>query len=273
MDNLADKKYWDHVYKGQKANIVALGKKEEKPSWAIKSAITDFGGFLLWNIIFKRYLPIDEKIKIMEIGSAPGKYLIRFNKELKYEPYGVELSDTGYRLNVKNFEEAGLKTENVIKSDFTDQIFQKKYEEHFDVIYSRGFIEHFTDPSKAIDYHLALLKRGGFLVIIIPNLKGINYYLAKLTNPISFSKHNFNIMNYKKFKNLFDRRDLEPLCCRYFGVFNFGLFNADKKWKEFILLWLRRFQYLLNFVFFTLRKIDLESGLFSPYLIYIGKKK
>jgi 2-polyprenyl-3-methyl-5-hydroxy-6-metoxy-1,4-benzoquinol methylase len=43
--------------------------------------------------------------------------------------------------------------------------------EAFDVVLSGGFIEHFTDVAAIVQKHLQLLKPGGRLVVMIPNLK------------------------------------------------------------------------------------------------------
>ena len=49
----------------------------------------------------------------------------------------------------------------------------------FDVVMSRGFIEHFDEPSSVVDRHLDLLKPGGLLVVSIPNLRGVNGLLTR----------------------------------------------------------------------------------------------
>lgn len=270
MDNLTNKQYWDDFYK----NLKKSDGKSFFQKYFPQPKVANYSNYLLWNDILSRYLPKERGLKILEIGSAPGGYLINFHKKFSYLPYGVENSDEGYKINCQKFENAELDPKNIINADVFSGDFQKKYGSFFDIVYSRGFIEHFEDTKKVITCHLNLLKKGGTLVIIIPNLRGLNFYLANFFNKESLKKHNLKIMDKKIFYNIFCGEGLKTLFCDYYGVFNFGLFNTINIFAKFLHRICMIFQYLLNFIFRTLFKNKpLEHRYFSPYLIYIGRKK
>lgn len=64
-----------------------------------------------------------------------------------------EYSPVGAKLNRENFKDWGLNPEHVIESDFFADDFQSAYRAQFDVVISRGFIEHFTSLQPVIDAH------------------------------------------------------------------------------------------------------------------------
>lgn len=273
MKEFAKKEYWDSVYQnmgrdgGPESFWGALKK-------SIKNNSRDYSNYLMWGILIPKFLPKNKDVKIIEIGCAPGKYLINFNKIFGYEPHGIEYTTSGVNITRQNFIKAGLKPENIISGDFFDNDFQNEYKESFGVVFSRGFIEHYEDVKSVVEKHLNLLMRGGYLVISIPNLSGINGVISKILNVDSFLLHNTSIMDITKFEKLFDFNDLEKLYCDYVGVFSFGLFNTNSRSKYYFYRIMLLVQRPLDWLLRVLFKDNLfKSKYTSPYLLYIGKKK
>jgi len=257
-ERMTKKEYWDSVYSEKKRDGFKMPKFLKTVCYSER---------VLWNGIFQKYLPKIPGLKILEIGSAPGGNLIKFHQRFGYEPYGVEYSKKGVEINRRKFRAVGINPDNVIFSDFLSDEFQSKYKEAFDVVISRGVLEHFLKPEKIIKAHINLLVKKGYLIIVIPNLRGINRFLQSLFNKKVVSLHNLEIMDQEKFRGLFPEDRLEVLHCGYFGTFNFGLFRD--RWRIFDLL-----QWKLNlFLYLLLGNRGVEGKFTSPYLIYIGKKK
>ncbi len=230
---------------------------------------------LLWNVIYKNHLPKKAGAKVLEVGSAPGDFLVRLSETFEFVPYGIEYSDKGVNLNRQVFAENNINPNNVIHGDFLSDEFHKRYAGYFDMVISRGFIEHFTDAKSIVEKHLNLLAKGGVLVISIPNLRGFNYLLARMFHKEVLAMHNLTIMRKQEFKELFDRQRLSPLFCNHYGTFNFGLFNArDNSLSQWLLGLCMKFQVTLNFAFrLLLGEKGAESSSFSPALIFIGVKR
>jgi SAM-dependent methyltransferase len=67
----------------------------------------------------------------------------------------------------------------------------------FDLVYSLGVIEHFSDPLPMIRRHVELAKPGGLVVLGVPSLLGINLPILRLTRPELFSSHNLRTMDIR----------------------------------------------------------------------------
>lgn len=274
MKKLAEKSYWDSIYHndmkmgGSTQSIFSVLKKN------IKHLTRDYSNYVLWEVLCKKYLPYNKEYKVIEVGCAPGKYLINFHKSHGYVPYGVEYSEKGVEITKENFKHAHLNQNNVIHTDFFDEGFQVEHKEKYDVVFSRGFIEHFDDVPRIVDLHSNLLRKGGYIVIMIPNLSGVNKIVARLLNQTSFNLHNTSIMNKETFTALFSESIYDRLYCGYVGLFSVGLFNTDKKWKYYtyrlLLLIQRPFDALLRLCF---PEGDVVSAYTSPYLLCIAQKK
>ncbi len=274
MKKLSEKNYWDSAYENitannLKINLSFLGKFKS----FIKHISRDYSYHVLSQLYLK-YLPKDSNLKIIEIGCAPGRHLINFHKQFGYEPYGVEYSENGYSLARNNFLKEGLNPENIIKADFFDEEFQSKNQKKYDLVFSRGFIEHFDDVNKVVDNHMSLLGDRGYLIVSIPNIRGLNYYILKLSNYSSLITHNFSIMDKDVFYELFENKGLDSLYCDYVGTFSFGLFNTNKKWKYYLwrisLVLQRPFDFIWRVIF---GGYHIKNKYTSPYLFFIGRKK
>ena len=260
MQRLTTKEYWDSLYAGAKA-------KMPKPKRLRFLRTICYSERILWNNIFKKYLPKEKSLKILEVGSAPGDRLIKLHQLFGYTPYGVEYTKNGANLNRKKFILHNIDPNNVIWADFFSDDFQQKYKEYFDIVISRGFLEHFSNAKEAVQKHINLLRPQGTLIVIIPNLRGFNKFLQSFLCKEAIAMHNLGIMERQEFSELFEGIGLKILYCNYFGTFNFGLFRNRKKICDYL-------QWLLNIIFYLLfRNRGFENKFFSPYLIFIGRKR
>jgi len=285
---LSGKEYWDSLYEPRRSQgsralsengLKILLKKIIGPKaleYIHEYVIRSYADYFLWDVIYKKYLPKAGGLKVLEIGSAPGEALVRLKKEFGLVPYGLEYSRAGAELNKAAFISHNINPDNAIYGDFFSDDFHKKYRGYFDIVISHGFIEHFTEVKDVVEKHIDLLAEEGRLIISIPNFRGINYILAWFFHKWFLPMHNLNIMRKKAFSQIFDKKQLRFLFCGYYGVFNLGLF-ANKKNSYFSRAALKicyNLQLILNVIFRLSFKSGLaESGLFSPYLIFIGVKK
>jgi SAM-dependent methyltransferase len=229
MKQLAGKDHWDSIYDGMGPATGSAGFKER-----LKYLTRDYSNYYVWEVLCRKYLPRDPSYKIVEIGCAPGKYLLQFRRMFGYAPYGVEYSEKGAEITRTNFTKAGEDSGHVFLADFFDPAFQEKTKDFYDVVFSRGFIEHFDDVRHVVALHRNLLRSGGYAVIMIPNLAGLNGFLAKRLNRSTYDLHNISIMDKGTFSELFSAAGFEFLYCGYAGVFSFGLFNTNRRWKYWL---------------------------------------
>ena len=289
MKRLTNITFWENAYRkntNEKSKHLFTGRGLKKfiPGSALKALSNvrnkfreDFSNILLWDILLPRFLFKEKNIKIIEIGSAPGTNLIYLKKKYSFDVYGVEYTDEGYNLNRENFEKNDIDDDKLIKNDFFSQQFQDKYKESFDTVCSFGFIEHFEDAELVIKHHCNLLKPGGILIITVPNFRGIHYYLTNFFDKSLIEVHNLKIMkrsNLEKIIKKINYVDIRYL--NYYGMLAFnhyayqnfrGIKNIISK---FLLFTQRSFHFFFKLFF---KKFQIESGIFSPYLLFVGCKK
>lgn len=279
---LTEREYWDSQYARRLPPASApppqspfkrllkrlLGAK-------LREWMRDYREYLLWDVIYRSYLQARRGATALEVGSAPGAHLIQLHKVFGLEPYGVEYSEQGVRLNREEFQKNGIDPGRVLHADFFSEEFQRTYAGFFDVVVSRGFVEHFTDVKAVVAAHVRLLAPGGLLLITIPNLRGVNYFLQRWFNRAVLPLHNLAIMRRSAFTEVFAGQGLSTLRCGYFGTFSFGVFaiartSALRHWTSW-LCW--QVQPILNMLFRAMFGVrGAETAFASPYLIYIGQK-
>lgn len=292
MKRLSEKEYWDSVHVQEQDSWEIKQPKESDsapPSLfdrlrtrtksllgdKAKGLLSGYEEHLIWNVVYEKYIPARRGAKILEVGSAPGEHLVQLNRKFGLEPYGVEYSESGVKLNREIFSANHINPDNVIYADFFSEEFQEQYRESFDLVISRGFIEHFTDVEDTIRKHLNLLAAGGRLIVVIPNLRGLNYVLGMMFHKEVIAIHNLEIMRKDVFSRLFENKRLRPLFCDYNGVFSFYLFNTkEHSPMRHVLKGCFHLQLILNAAFHLLFKDKpVESGWSSPSLIFIGDKE
>lgn len=216
--------------------------------------------------LFKRFLERGNK-KILEIGCAMAKRLIYFAKEFGYDVYGVDYSEKGVKVAIVNLKIAGV--EGTI---LCEDIFQTSFEdESFDIVYSMGLIEHFENPTEIIDTHIKLLKRGGTLIITMPNFKDSLYFtVTKILGKEKrlLETHNLSIMDKKKLNEVLQGKRVKILMLDYFGPIDLLLGFGAIKVKPLLYLMHIANQIVGYATFFIPR-----SRYFSPYIVLIAEKR
>ena len=254
--NKQSKDLWDDYYREEKIN----------PKVGFFSSYDIF----LCDSILAKHLSFNKKnrgeIKICEIGSGDGKLLKKIADNFNYQPFGIESAQEP----IKQSKERGM---SVIEGDVFDKAISEKYKEHFDVVYSYGFIEHIMPPEKAIDIHLKLLKKGGYFFIQIPRLKGFNYLKFKIFRPDLLPLHNLTIMEEEILRLLCKKENIQELFCKNYGTFKLRVPMSKKNIRWYILKIVCSLEYFLNPICrLIFRAKGFETRLFSPCVMFIGEK-
>lgn len=216
--------------------------------------------------LLKKFLPTGNK-KIFEIGCARGKKLIYFSKEFDYEIFGIDYSESGVEIALRNLKMANIKG-TILCEDAFQTSFQKG---SFDVVYSMGLIEHFENPESIIDVHIDLLKTGGILIITIPNFNNSLYMdLSKIIckEKEIIKTHNLNVMKIEVLAKLIKNRELDIKFQNYFGPIDLMLVPFDINFKPLLYL-IHSINQIIGYATFF---IPLPRY-FSPYLVVIAEKR
>ncbi len=128
-------------------------------------------GEQLWNSYFLDSINkfAEHRGKLMEIGFGSGSFL-KLAHEQGWDVYGVELSP----LNVKQASEE-LELPNIHYGTVEDAGYPDNL---FDVVAAFNFIEHVPDLRATLGQLRRVLRPGGLLVLLCPNISGIYHELV-----------------------------------------------------------------------------------------------
>jgi len=143
--------------------------------------------------------------ELLEVGCGSGKYLVHFAREFGYTVSGIDFSLKGTEMARRKLEEDGVEA-NIVHSDFFTYDFEKRY----DVVFSAGFIEHFSDTRAVVEKMIGLTKVGGVLIATIPNFAGLLGTVRKAFNHEVYRQHKpITIKELSEIMNSFDLDSLE----------------------------------------------------------------
>ncbi len=252
---------WAHLYD---PNGAAPSLKLEQP----------YEKFFWGNLLPRLLKDVRSGGRLIELGSAPGRYAMMLSKMSNTEPFGVEYTESGAMLNRRTFEYFGVSPTNVYHDSFLNPDFIAQHSNSFDVVSSFGLIEHFDNPKAAVDAHLKLLKSGGTLVVSVPNYLGWNGLWLKIMDPKLASGHNFEVMKLPVFKSMFEDAGMDiqylGMAARYHYFFN----GKQTGWRRLVQLLHINIEPIIHKIFGGVsRFMNVESCYFSPYLLCVAKKR
>src|SRR5258707_7140675 len=221
---LTEREYWDSVHEGTPTDPAGSGIPDQRrgmrrfiPAAVLRWGSESCGQYWFWKDLLPRFVERTPGATVLEIGVAPGNEVLTFRECFGHEPLGLEYSPAGAEATRRNFERHGVDPGNVIEGDLFEEAVIARHESRFDVVFSRGFIEHFRDPRKDVAQHARLAKPGGLVIISIPTLTGIHYALTRILMAHQIAIHNRGIMRKEPFRRLFEGMGMEPLYCGYGG--------------------------------------------------------
>jgi 2-polyprenyl-6-hydroxyphenyl methylase / 3-demethylubiquinone-9 3-methyltransferase len=157
-----------------------LSKKQQEKIKKITANIGDMNFKRRIETIVNN-LEAKEKEKILDCGCGDGLFLVALNETSKSHLYGLDLDKKNLQL-AKGYLKG--KKINLILGDVTKMPFKDNF---FDKIYSSEVLEHVPNDKKAIEEIRRVLKKGGKLLITVPNHNypfiwdPLNKILEKLT--------------------------------------------------------------------------------------------
>lgn len=266
MTRLTDQSSWEDGYKNKTTkkernrviqNLIDIFKRFK----FIKEGLNGYS-----TIVLDRYVQTLTKDvlpgKVIEIGGAGSDKVMQFKKYYNLEPYILDYSESAVKIAKKKFLEQGIKEENALLYDFFDEEFVTNFKNEFSVVSSFGFIEHFSKPIDVVERHTRVLKKGGLLYVLIPNFNGYEFLIRNIFNRKSIERHNMKMMKTDEYRKCFKLDNLEEIYCGPIGTLRLRLNKLS---------FLDKATSIILYLF--LRGKSVESNLFSPYFIYVGKKK
>lgn len=167
--NINGKYFWDSLYQtehNKKESLMYFEELEEQ----IRATRQN---------IFNRLIA-DDCTSILEAGCGSAIDLSNIQNKNSPKRYGLDYSFNAVRLNKKIYEKIGKF--NFICGDLLALPFKSN---SFDLVFNAGVIEHFEDPLIPLREMIRVTKKGGYIVVIVPNTFSL----------IVLMKHMLNILN------------------------------------------------------------------------------
>jgi 2-polyprenyl-6-hydroxyphenyl methylase/3-demethylubiquinone-9 3-methyltransferase len=105
-----------------------------------------------------------------ELGCAPGAWLAFCAHRLGLAVSGCDASATGIRVARALLKSAGVSDAGVLEADVF--ALPSTLQGRYDLVYSFGLIEHFSDLSGILRAHAVACRPGGVVLVTAPNLRG-----------------------------------------------------------------------------------------------------
>ena len=212
--------------------------------------------------------------RVLEIGGGGSRVLPYLGLKFGFELCGTDFSLSGCRLLHANLALVGIPGSVVC-----EDLFQSSLRgESFDLVYSSGLIEHFEDTVAVVREHLRLVKRGGRLVLIVPNLLGLQGKLIDRLAPALWKIHKF--LGPADLASVLESLGLGEIRAGYLGSFFLHVgSNAEwsrlQDWPRWLRLGLRECVRACNgliALLFRLSPFRPHTRTFSPACFAIGVK-
>ncbi len=256
MDKLTTAEYWDETY--AQASHAAL----------------DLSSFRTWGQ--RQVLEVIESVglerkRVLELGagnSAVLCYLARTHSGAEF--HGIDYAPGGCRML-----SARAKREAVNVGVHHVDMFAPPpgHLGTYDIVYSLGLLEHFSELQSAVRAKAAFLRPGGVLITVIPNMAGLLGRLTRRLNPRIYALH----VPHDTGSLLLGHRTacLAVERSGYLGFTNFGVLSScfygprDRGW--ILYKWLSRFTTATWWL--ESKGVPLPATReLSPYLYVIARK-
>ncbi len=174
---------------------------------------------------------IEENDEVLEIGSGFGIFL-KMLKEKQINAKGIELNMHA----VNHCKNINLNVEGILIEDIVED-----YKEHYDVVCSFQVLEHIYEVHDFIENQLKTLKKGGKLIIGVPNNNPYLFINDKY-HTLNLPPHHSGLWNKESLFSLervfnlkVDKLIFEPLSLTYDYFIEFNLKKIKHKKVQDIL--------------------------------------
>ncbi|MFA7707430.1 MAG: class I SAM-dependent methyltransferase [Candidatus Pacearchaeota archaeon] len=111
------------------------------------------------------FFKLPKNSKILEAGCGAGNYVFSLYK-MGHKPIGIEIDEKRVKIAKEYMKKHRLNPRIINYGDLTKLPFK---DEQFDAIFCHGVIEHIKDSELAVKEMSRVLKKGGHVMISVPN--------------------------------------------------------------------------------------------------------
>jgi 2-polyprenyl-3-methyl-5-hydroxy-6-metoxy-1,4-benzoquinol methylase len=259
-DGLTDASYWDTSY------LTRTLESFREDNWRDFVSLQLLRELMALNLHAK---------SVCEVGGGDAQMLAHLAKRHPSAQFAV----VDYSLEGCNLARRRADVEGVDLQIYREDVFfpTGKLVRAFDVVFSLGVVEHFSDLPAILSAKSRLTKADGTIMTVIPNFASPIYaFLCKRWSRSVFENHIPHDVN--SFAAGHKQAGLLPVAVRYVGSVEFGMLSMamvgpePKSWldrKAF--LWLTRLSKLIHCFEYFICVLP-TTRLFSPFILIESRK-
>jgi 2-polyprenyl-3-methyl-5-hydroxy-6-metoxy-1,4-benzoquinol methylase len=257
--DLAEKKHWDALYGPGTAHQVDAGwQPYSYDSLALAKGLLD---------VIAKHRPAS----VLEVGCGNSTWLPYLGRQTGVRVCGIDYSEDGCELARQRLRAEGVAGEvrclDITKADPAE--FGR-----FDMVFSLGLVEHFTDTEAVLRSLIGFVRPGGVLVTEIPNLKSVHGLMAWVWQPDLLRKH--KILSRAELEQHSRNAGLQGISGFYQGLFSLTIvaWELYPRWPKFARIGVPVVSLAARLTSRILRatRCYWGSAWFSPFIFVVGSK-
>ena len=212
LTHKTSKTYWDNVWVGQSTIPVlyphssAIDRQVDRSfDREVRSILSTWGG---------------QPQTLVEVGCGGSCYLPYFARYQGLTVAGLDYSETGCAKAARALAEQGCEGDIRLGNMFSPPADFGP----FDLVFSFGLLEHFQDTAVAVKALATLLRPGGLMLSIIPNMTALPGMLQKLSDRRVYDLH--VPLGMESFAEAHRQAGMEVLVARPWMTVNFCVVNS-----------------------------------------------
>lgn len=214
----AGKEYWDTNWASQATRFVDPRAK------GLTNAVNERLHRLLSKVLSGTQT---QKQRLLEVGCANSSWLPYFALHYGFDVTGLDYSPQGCEQERELLSVAGVEGEVVCADLYAPP---SSLESAFDVVFSLGVVEHFTDTAACVRALSAFLRPGGMLITVIPNMSGSVGLLQRLCDRAVYENH--VPLSADELRCAHEAASLSVMESRYFLSTNYFVANVRRQSKS-----------------------------------------
>lgn len=211
-------------------------------------------------------------LSVLEVGAGDSQwlpYLAARHPEGRY--VGLDYSAAGCERLARRAQSAGLSNIDIVHADLFDP--PESLVAQFDLVYSLGVVEHFSDLPRVLAAKARFAKPGGRLLTSIPNMAGTLGRLTRILNREVYDMHMPH--DLASFQSGHRAAGLELQRAIHLATMDYGALSScitsPRGWRHQTYLWLSRASKLVALFEDRIARLP-SSGLFSPHLVVVSRR-
>jgi 2-polyprenyl-6-hydroxyphenyl methylase/3-demethylubiquinone-9 3-methyltransferase len=263
MTDKATQPYWDDNWKSAPVSVFDPDR----------SGVGNYVNRVLGETIDRTLAPLPATATVIEVGCANSPILPYVAAKLGFRIAGIDYSPAGCESIRQQLDRQGLAAQIECCDVFEAP---PSMLNRYDALFSFGLVEHFTDTAHIVRALAALLRTGGRMLTLIPNLQGLPGFLQRIVGPAIYEIH--EVLSADVLAQAHESAGLRIVEAGYMLPVGFGVLNYHEPAPRPVFLARRMLTGALARLSYVAWAVDdrvvrlPRTGFLSPYAYCIAQK-